>query len=365
MNYGIDTHKLMYHPDRVNPLLSTGDTRPIYVEVSPSRRCNARCKFCAYTGLDRKESQEEEYKFYESYMSNVLPGMLELGVKSVMFCGEGEPLLNNNTGYMARTTTNMGIDTSMTTNGLLICDYMHIIDKLTWIKFSVDAGTPETYSNIKGVSPSNFDNLITDISRACNKAKCNRKNNYGDCTIGVQMLLLPENYKEVETLAAICKRIGADYLVIKPFSPTSYVKTEYDNLEYSEMVKVVQGQIASIDYNIIFRNEAFLDLEEIPKTCAALPLWMNITSSGDVYPCISYFGHEDYIIGNVYNDNLIDIWNSSKRKEVYNRIDTDMKYCRPSCRMSSCNKYLNYLVDNNIKSIEIPGGDMPPHINFI
>ena len=53
MNYGIDTHKLMYHPDRVNELLLTGDTTPIYVEISPSRRCNAKCKFCSYGSLDR------------------------------------------------------------------------------------------------------------------------------------------------------------------------------------------------------------------------------------------------------------------------------------------------------------------------
>ena len=361
MNYGIDTHKLMYHPDRVNQWLATGDTTPIYVEVSPTRRCNARCKFCAYGSVDRKESIDEEKKFYDTYIDNILPDMLELGVKAVMFAGEGEPLLNNNIDDMVKYTTRSGIDTSMTTNGLLLHDYLYIVDDLTWIKFSVDAGTPTTYNKIKGTSNMMFYKLIHDIERVCSRVK----NLNSNCVVGVQMLLLPENCVEVRLLADICKGIGADYLVIKPFSPSDYVSTEYDNLKYSEMIKTVEEQLVGADYNVIFRANAFNDLNDISPTCGALPLWIYIASNGDVYPCLSYFDYKDYSIGNILDTRLIDIWNSNRRVTIYNRINSSREHCRVSCRMCSCNNYLQGLIDNNVTHVEMPEGNLPEHVNFI
>jgi 2-iminoacetate synthase ThiH len=44
----IDSHKLMFHPDRVASWLAEETVYPIYVELSPSGACNHRCVFCAF-----------------------------------------------------------------------------------------------------------------------------------------------------------------------------------------------------------------------------------------------------------------------------------------------------------------------------
>ena len=93
--YSIDSHKLIFHPTRVSKWLESQNNwdkqkeiYPIYVEISPYGGCNHRCTFCGldYMGYDKKSLDYDVLK-------NTLTNMAENGVKSVMFAGEGEPLL--------------------------------------------------------------------------------------------------------------------------------------------------------------------------------------------------------------------------------------------------------------------------------
>ena len=88
--YKIDSHKLMFHTKRVSDWLNGDDIYPIYLEVGVCGKCNHRCIFCAFDYLNYKGAIIEK---------DVLLGFLseaaKLGVKSVMYAGEGEPLMHH------------------------------------------------------------------------------------------------------------------------------------------------------------------------------------------------------------------------------------------------------------------------------
>ncbi|MDH4101591.1 MAG: radical SAM protein, partial [Nitrospirota bacterium] len=87
--FRIDSHKLIFHVDRVARWQRGEDVFPIYAEISPIGACNHRCTYCA---LDYMEYNPRSLD--TGILKTRLTEMGRLGLKSVMYAGEGEPFLH-------------------------------------------------------------------------------------------------------------------------------------------------------------------------------------------------------------------------------------------------------------------------------
>ena len=161
----IDSHKLMYHPKRVSEWLEDKPVSPIMVEVGLTNRCNHRCTFCT---LDWFNIETNKYDIGTGVMLNTLEDMAKFGVKTIYFAGEGEPTLHKDLDKIIVRAYELGIKTSLSTNGSLMNENLanKVLPYLSWIRFSLDAGTPETHSKVHGTSYENFNKIINNIKNA-------------------------------------------------------------------------------------------------------------------------------------------------------------------------------------------------------
>ena len=352
--YHIDSHKLIYHVDRVKDWLDGKTIYPVYMEVSAAGACNHRCTYC---GLDFMEYQPRYLD--TAIFKERLSEMGRLGLKSIMYAGEGEPFLHRDIVELIDHTKKSGIDAALTTNGVLFKKEQadSILANTEWIKVSINGATKDTYAEIHQCKPGDFDRVIENMSYA---AKVRKDNGYA-CTLGMQLLLLPENHQEAVALARLARDIGMDYLVIKPYSQHPQSKTtKYSSIKYSDYEYLGEelSELNTDDFNVIFRLRTMKKWdygERNYSRCQALPFWSYIDSGGNVWGCSMYIGDERFLYGNIHENTFEQIWHGQKRLDSirWAESELDSSQCRINCRMDEINIYLWGLKNP------------PAHINFI
>lgn len=317
IDYGLDSHKLNYHPERVSQWLGGEEIAPILVEICPIGRCNHRCVFCAYNYTDYK-GETLDY----DVLCSAINDMAKMGVKAIDWDTEGEPLLHPFLPDLIVHTKRCGIDSAVETNGVLLTE--DFVRKwgyaITYIKVSVDAACNETHHKIHRGGKNDFDKILANIRSAVALKT--------GAFISIQMVLLKENEDEVVELARIAKEIGVDWLVVKPFSAHPF-----QNSSLVHMGDV--NKILDID-GIIVRKETFgrLFKERDYPICYGVNFVSNIDCYGNVTVCNTLTRKAEYNLGNIYKESFRDIWNRRPR-------EFDIRECkREVCRMDKQNLYL-------------------------
>ena len=356
--FAIDGHKLYWHLDRVSDWQKNRLVAPIYVEISPVSYCNNQCIFC---GLDF--AHNERLSLDADILMTRIGEMSRLGVKSIMFAGEGEPLLHPRMVEIAAHTKNCGIDVSITTNGMTgnAKLWEELLPSLTWIRFSIDAAVPETYATVHGISSANFERTITSLKEA---VRTKRENNLS-VTIGVQFLMIQQNLADIESALRLYSEIGVDYLSFKPYSEHPQMLNKsgftYGAAIIDSIEKAVRAfvSISTAKTVIIFRKaatEAYSDGVQRFTSCCALPFWGYLSSKGDFYTCSVYLNDDRFKVGNMYAETMEAILFGEKRKKSIAFAEHELEIgheCRLNCRMARINEFLDFL------------NSKPEHVNFI
>lgn len=355
-DYRIDNHKLIYHPQKVADWLIGKDVYPINAEIGLSGACNHRCVFCCidYMGYVPHFLTEET-------MQNSMDEMQRLGLKSVVFAGNGEPLLNKDAVNIINNTKSLGIDVAMSTNGVLFTEDVakECMNAISWIRFSTSAGTEETYHKIHRGQYGDLDKVFTNIyNAACLKRKMGMKT-----VLGVQIVMTPDNEDEVVLLAKKVKKLGADQFSVKSLGwnpmTNSDLRNTVNRKDYyahrDDMIKELES-LNDDNFRAVYRGNRASKSVETRKyqECYASPFHVCIDADGDVVPCCVFLGVPTMSFGNIHDNTFEEIWKGEKRRNVLQNLrQTQLSQCPAECRLSDMNSYL-YEIKN-------PG----EHVNFI
>lgn len=336
---------LKKYPDRFNGALNNGDILPPYeVIIHPSSQCNFRCEWCIGRSVANTEKTEEDLQRLPSFLAN--PSNMEklinnlLGYKkeikavengkkikkiyqieNVSFSGiTGEPLLAKESLIRAiRLLIRQKIRVGVYTNGILLDN--QLIDelvKIAYVNFSIDAGSPITYSKLKYQGDKEgevlFNKLIKNIKRL---VKARNKFKKSNLQINASYVLYPGNYREIYEAAKLFKEIGIENFRIKQDNLGK-------NLLSKRQMDGANRRLKKIDYLIddrfkfikIHRSNNPSEVNRVASSCMITDLMAAIGSDGKVYPCNYHPGVDSYSYGDAIKTPFQLIWEGKNRQKI-------------------------------------------------
>lgn len=359
--FRLDGHKLMYHLDRVLAWQNGERIAPIHIDMGLTKYCNMGCIYC----IGVTQGMSKGVMIARDALLRFIEDCGRLKVNSIAFIGDGEPTLNPAMYDAIVLASQHGIDIGIATNGLLL-DMSRADDVLknsTFIRINLSAAEPQGFLKIHQSKPENFNILIKKIAEL---VRIKQKKKY-PCTIGIQMVLIPENFDQVIKLAKLGKTLGVDYLQIKQCSDTEYKELGINHKDYRKatddlriaesyssdkyLVKVKWNKI-----NILSETDVYRCGFRKYDICYGTPFLGQVSGDGKVYPCGPFFGKERFCMGDIHKQSYYDIVKGERYWKVHQDIvdNIDVHFdCTVGCRQDYINKFLWDLKNP------------PEHINFI
>ena len=366
----LDGTKLALHRERVEAWRRGEFVAPITIDMALTQRCSYSCTFC-YAGLQQNPQAPVEWPVYERFLEEAA----ELGVKAISLVSDGESTENPDFVKFVMKAKAVGLDVAVGTNGLRLDQFgvtgmEALLDSLTYLRFNFNAAHPARYAEIMGTSEKNYHKVVGTIKMmtAMKRARGN------ECTIGLQQVLMPEYADEVLPLALLSRSLGADYLVIKHCSDdeNGRLGVDYDwyKSEIAERLFDTAEALSQRQGCIIQAKKTKFKTgrDRRYSRCYGTPLLLQISGSGVVAPCGSFF-HSRYAnrhIGDLKTSSLRSILESDRYRKIINTLASNSfdprKECATLCLQDKVNEALFDLIHYDT---ELPPAIDNAHRNFV
>ncbi len=340
----------------------------VYIEVT--NLCNLDCITCMRNVWGEQSGRMSDETFERIF--EVLSGMSPL--PTVFFGGYGEPLIHNRLLEWIKRIKALGARVELITNGILLTEELSLqftragLDML-WV--SLDGATPESYEDVRlGSSlPTVIENLRA-MRRVRYKATDidNTKPN-----LGIAFVALKNNIADLPEVLRLGTSLGAKQFSISnvlAHTPEIHEQVLYKRTvrnpatRHTESFPVVN--LPRMDWDPltkdalvdVFARKYRLELAgyEVNRTVDSCPFIEQgstaIRWDGSVCPCLpllhtnqNYFGTQlrrvqTYALGNVLENDLLEIWNSQTYADLRKRVQRfDFSPCTfcSGCELSSDN----------------------------
>ncbi len=366
----LDSHKLSYHIDRVDAWEAGERIAPVSVDMALTRACGAMCTFC-YAMMQESQARSS---ITVPRALNLLDDFAEIGVRSVSLVSDGESTLANSYVPFIQHAAQLGIDVGNATNGWEWGPEKieQVLPHLTWVRFTVAAGRPESYADIMYKGPEHtkvFDRAMEHIRYAVEL----KRRNALPVTLGIQMVLMPNLRAEVIHFAKLGLDLGVDYAVIKHCSDDEQHTLGIDYTQYESLHGLLaQAEAMSNERTkIIVKWDKIKDGDRPPyKRFYGPQFLLQISGSGLVAPSGMFFNarYSKLHIGNFTEERFIDIWKSDRYWRAMGYLASPAFDAQTMMGTLPIQHYVSVALDRHAKGMERirPGAEPKPlHVNFL
>ncbi len=366
----LDSHKLSYHFERVQAWENGERVAPVCVDMALTRACGAMCSFCY--AMVQEPQERASIKTKEAL--NLLDDFAEIGVKAVSLISDGESTLSKAYVPFIQHAAKVGIDVGNATNGWEWEPEKidQVLPHLTWVRFTVAAGRPESYAKIMFKSKEHttvYERAMKNIKYAVDlKKKLNLK-----VTLGIQMVLLPEFKDEILPFAKLATDLGVDYGVIKHCSDDEFGTLGVDYSKYEDMYSLLlEAENMSNDKTKVIVKWSKIKDKGLPthNRFYGPQFLLQISGSGLVAPSGMFFNarYSKLHMGNFVDERFKDIFKSERYSRIMNYLASPNFDAQTMMGTLPIQHYVSEALDKHIKGIEKiqpAKGPKPLHTNFL
>jgi len=266
--------------------------KPITLCWLLTSKCNYSCKFCF------KQSNREEISYDDAV--NILEKITAIGVKKISFSG-GEPLLwSGNVLELIKKAKSLGLITTLITNGSFLTEsYLKELEShLDWLTLSLDASCEEM--QVKVDRPAGHFTKIMELLGKADKFK-----------LKINTMVCQYNLDDLTNMVDLIERHHVKRWRIFQFYPIRDLA-----IKNQEEYKITDEEFAYAAQSLMKKADKlscdidFATHEKLDKS------YFLIAPDASIY-CSA--NKQDHFIGNLKNDNIIDLWKSCQfvDKESY------------------------------------------------
>ena len=289
---------------------------PLWLAWQVTYRCNFRCGFCQYWKDPQGKMPEQTLEQFE-YGARQLA---RVGSMFISLAG-GEPLLRDDIVDIARIINRWHLG-FITTNGYLMTPELEqdlYYAGLWGVSVSIDYANPDKHNRRRGVKNA-FERAVNALEYlARTKRKAWQR-------VNLMTVLMHDNIDEIEELIRLAGQFNA-YFMVQPYCVLKTGDRQFvcKDKHISKYLLELKKKYPNMLSNPYFLSQFDKALNGGVAGCKAGRAFFNIDSIGNVSICVEKRNEPS---GNIYRDNIIDIFSRMRKASDNNRCQICWYNCR-------------------------------------
>lgn len=245
--------------------------RPLNVSFFITNKCDLRCSYCNIPQTRGHHAQMTTEQIKEMLDAYYAFGMVKFSVSG------GEPLLRPDLGEVLQYASDLGVVTSITTNGRLLWKRAPTLGALDTMLISLDGDE----FHQKSTKTNDPETVIDGIKLMKEKHGTN---------IWLSTVLIEHTKEQLEYIIGVCRDLDVKVL-LQPFHDVLAEGMSFDRKLADEPLKDIFRYMLDRAPDLIANSPDYIDMimnDKIlhPSFCLAGQRTCFIDSNGDVFPCL-------------------------------------------------------------------------------